>query len=179
VVVDVSVIHPAAVSCTAGEALTPGFAAASRNSAKQRAYCQVCSALLFVTLLVESFGRIGALAVLLLGSLADSEVHAGVRGLSLSAFISGALQELSIARCSGDAFLFHSGFYAATAASGRAPMRGHSCLAWLFVYVPVLCPFVLVCVILGVCFLVLVVGQGFLAWFCFVPGAGFVRALSS
>jgi hypothetical protein len=48
---------------------------------------------------VESFGRLGAPALTLLGGLADQAVKAGGPGLSRAAFISGALGELSVAFC--------------------------------------------------------------------------------
>jgi hypothetical protein len=67
---------------------------------------------------VESFGRLGAPALTLLG------VQAGGPGLSRAAFISGALRELSVALCWGNASLCRSGAYVATRAAGRTPMRG-------------------------------------------------------
>jgi hypothetical protein len=39
-------------------------------------------------------------------------------------YISGALRELSVALCRGNASLCRSGAYVATRAAGRAPMRG-------------------------------------------------------
>jgi hypothetical protein len=51
-------------------------------------------------------------------------VQAGGPGLSRAAFISGALRELSVALCRGNASLCRSGAYVATSADGRAPMRG-------------------------------------------------------
>jgi hypothetical protein len=57
----------------------------------------VSSSLPFVPMSVESFGRLGAPALTLLGDLADQAVQAGWPGLSQAAFISGALRELSIA----------------------------------------------------------------------------------
>jgi hypothetical protein len=76
----------------------------------------------FVPILVESFGRLGALT--LLGDLADQAVQAGGPGLSRAAFISGALRELSVALCRGNASLCRSGAYVATRAAGRSRMRG-------------------------------------------------------
>jgi hypothetical protein len=60
------------------------------------AYRQVSSALSFVQMSVESFGRLGAPALTLLGNLADQAVQAGGPGLSRAAFISKALRELSV-----------------------------------------------------------------------------------
>jgi hypothetical protein len=60
----------------------------------------------------------------LLGNLADQVVQAGGPGLSRAAFISGALRELSVALCRGNASLCRSGAYVAPRAAGRAPMRG-------------------------------------------------------
>jgi hypothetical protein len=47
---------------------------------------------------------------------------AGVLGLSRDAFISGALRELSVALCRGNASLGRSGLYALPRASGRASL---------------------------------------------------------
>jgi hypothetical protein len=87
---------------------------------ERRAYRQVSSSLPFVPMSVESFGRLGALALTLLGDLADQVVQAGGPGLSRAAFISGALRERSVALCRGNASLCHSGAYVAKRAAGRA-----------------------------------------------------------
>jgi hypothetical protein len=84
----------------------------------------VSSALPFVPMSVESFGRLGAPALSLLEDLVDQAVQAGGPGLSRAAFISGALRELSVALCRGNASLCRSAAYIATRAAGRAPMRG-------------------------------------------------------
>jgi hypothetical protein len=68
---DVSVIHPVAASFAVGAARTPGFASAARDTSKRRTHRQVSSALPFVPMSVESFERLGALALPLLGDLAD------------------------------------------------------------------------------------------------------------
>jgi hypothetical protein len=75
-------IHPAAASFAVGAARAPGFAAAARDASKRRACRQVSSALPFVPMSVESFGRLGAPALTLLGDLADHAVQAGGPGLS-------------------------------------------------------------------------------------------------
>jgi hypothetical protein len=49
-----------------------------------------------------------------------SSVYASI----YNAFISGALRELCVALCRGNASLCRSGAYVATRAAGRAPMRG-------------------------------------------------------
>jgi hypothetical protein len=116
VVGDVSVIHPAAASLAVGAARTPGFAAAARDASKRRAYRQVSSALPLVPMSVESFGRLVAPA--------DQAVQAGGPGLSRAAFIAGALRELRVALCWGNASLCRSGAHIATCAAGRTPMRG-------------------------------------------------------
>jgi hypothetical protein len=121
---DVSVIHPAAASCAEGAARTPGFVAVALDSSKRRAYWQVSPALPFVLMSVESFGRLGAPALTLLGELADQAVQAGGPRLSWAAFISGALWELSVALYRVNASLCRSGAYVATRAAGRTPMRG-------------------------------------------------------
>jgi hypothetical protein len=96
----------------------------ARDASKRRAYRQVSSALPFVPMSVEFFGRLGAPALTLLGDLAAQAVQAGRPGLSRAAFISGALRELSVALCRGNASLCRSGAYVATRAAGRTPMRG-------------------------------------------------------
>jgi hypothetical protein len=84
----------------------------------------VSSALPFVPMSLEFFGRLGAPALTLLGVLADHAVQAGGPGLSQAPFISGAFQELSVALCRGDATLCWSGAYVATRAAGWTPIRG-------------------------------------------------------
>jgi hypothetical protein len=84
---------------------------------------QVSSALPFVAMSDESFGRLGAPALTLLGDLADQAMQAGGLGLSRAAFISGTLCELSVALCHGNSSLRRSGAYIATRAAGRTPMR--------------------------------------------------------
>jgi hypothetical protein len=69
-------------------------------------------------------GRLGAPALTLLGDLADQAGQAGEAGLSRTAFISGALRQLCVALCRGNASLCRPGAYVATRAAGRAPMRG-------------------------------------------------------
>jgi hypothetical protein len=84
----------------------------------------VSSALPFVPMSVESFGRLGAPALTLLRDLANQAVQAGGPGFSWAAFISGALRELSVALCRGNASLCRSRAYVVTLAAGRTPMRG-------------------------------------------------------
>jgi hypothetical protein len=123
-VCDISVIHPATASFAGGAARTPEFAAAARDASKGRTYRQVSSALPFVLMSVESFGRLGSPALTLHGDLTDRRVQAGRPGLSRAAFISGALRELSVALCRGTASLCRSGAYVATRAAGQTLMRG-------------------------------------------------------
>jgi hypothetical protein len=73
---------------------------------------------------VESFGRLGAPALTLLGDMAAQAVQAGGLGLSQAAFISWALRELSVALCRGNASLCRSGAYVTTRAAGRSSRRG-------------------------------------------------------
>jgi hypothetical protein len=68
--------------------------------------------------------HLGAPALTLFGDLAEQAVQAGGPGLSLAAFISGALRELSVALGQGNASLYRSSAYVATRAAGRTPMRG-------------------------------------------------------
>jgi hypothetical protein len=62
-----------------------------------------------------------------LGNLADQAVQSGGPGLSRAAFISGALRELNVGLCRGNASLCRLGAYVATRAAGQTLMRG---LAW-------------------------------------------------
>jgi hypothetical protein len=124
VVCDVSDIHPAAASFAVGAARTPGFAAAARDASKWRAYRHVSSALPFVPISVESFGRLGAPALTLLGGLAGQAVLAGGPDLSRAAFISGALWELCVALCLGNASLCRLGAYVGARATGWTPICG-------------------------------------------------------
>jgi hypothetical protein len=80
-----------------------------------------------VPLSVESFGRLGAPALSLLRTLADHAVQAGGSGFSRDAFNSGALRELGVAMCRGNASLCRSSLYVLTRVSGQAPLRGLSC----------------------------------------------------
>jgi hypothetical protein len=91
---------------------------------RRRAYRQVSSALPFVPMSTESFGRLGAPALMLLGDLADQAVQAGGPGLSRAAFIWSVLRELSVVLCQGNASLCRSGAYLATRAAGRTLMSG-------------------------------------------------------
>jgi hypothetical protein len=131
VVGDVSVIHLAAASLAGGAARTPGLAAA-RDALRRRADRQVSSALPFVPMSVESFGHHGATALMLLGDLTDRAAQVAGPDLSRAAFTSGALRELSVALCQGNASLCRSGAYIATHAAGRTPMRSLARLLALF-----------------------------------------------
>jgi hypothetical protein len=113
---------------------------------QQRVYHQFFSALPFESVFVESFGRLGAPSMSLLGSFADAAVQAGGPGLSHMAFFSGAFCR-GDALCRGTASPCRSGLYFATAASGLAPLRwllpwpstevAYCCLVWVHVPVPV------------------------------------------
>jgi hypothetical protein len=72
----------------------------------------VSSSLPFMPLSVESFVCLGASALPLLRSLADHVVQAGSPGLCPDALISGALRDLGVALCRGNASLDQSGLYA-------------------------------------------------------------------
>jgi hypothetical protein len=81
----------------------------------------------FVPRSVESFGRLRVPVLSLLCSPTDHAVQARGPGLSRNAFISGALQELGVALCSGNASLGRPGLHNFNRLSGRAPLRGLSC----------------------------------------------------
>jgi hypothetical protein len=126
VVGDVSVIHQAFGSCAQAAAWLPGWAAARRDAAKERAYRCVSCGPTFVPRSVESFRRLGAVVASFLGGPRD----AGRRPWPLLGRPhQGALRELGVALCHGNASLDCSGLYALTPVSGRAPLRGLSCLS--------------------------------------------------
>jgi hypothetical protein len=77
------------------------------GASKSLACQQVSCALPLVPMSVETFWRLGALTLTLLGDLADQAVHAGGSGLSRAAFLSGALRELSVALCRGNTARFY------------------------------------------------------------------------
>jgi hypothetical protein len=77
-----------------------------------------------VPLFTESFGRIDATTLTLLRPLVDQAVQAGCPGLSRDAIMSGALWELGVALCRGDAPLRRSSLHALTEAVGSTPLRG-------------------------------------------------------
>jgi hypothetical protein len=93
-------------------------------TSKRRVYRQVSSALPFVPMSVESFGRLGTPPLTLFEDLADQAVQAGGPGLSRDAFITGALRELSAALCRGQASLCLSGACGSTQPSGNTPICG-------------------------------------------------------
>jgi hypothetical protein len=103
---------------------TLGIAVTARDASKRRAYQQVFSALPFVPMSVESFGRLSAPALTLLGDLAAQAVQAGRPGLSRAAFILGALWELSVVLFQGNASLCRSGACVTSRAACQIPMRG-------------------------------------------------------
>jgi hypothetical protein len=80
----------------------------------------------------------------------------------------------------GNTSLCCSGLYATVAAADQALVRGQSqpSTEWLSAAVGgcvLLSPCSACSAVLGLCYLVLAVGQWFLAWLCYVPGVGFVR----
>jgi hypothetical protein len=91
---------------------------------------------------VQSFGRLGAPTLTLLGDLAGQVVQVGGPGFFQTSFILGGLQEHSVA-FRGHASLCRSCAYLATWAAGRIPMRR---LAWPFAelvkaYLSLMCGF--------------------------------------
>jgi hypothetical protein len=117
----VAIVHQTG-ECIPGRRLySPGFASAARDASKRRAYWQGSFALPFVPMPVKSFRRLGAPALTLVGDLADQAVQVGGHGLFRAAFIAGALRELSVALCRGNASLCRSSACVATRASVRAP----------------------------------------------------------
>jgi hypothetical protein len=126
VVSDVSVIHPAAVSCAQAAAQLSGSAAARRNVAQERAYWLVSSGLPFVPLSVESFRRLVAPALTFLRSLADHAVQAGARP-SLGAPSCWGRSRISAMPCAGA--MHHWDIPACT--PSRVRLAGPRCVASL------------------------------------------------
>ncbi len=107
---DVSVIHPAAVSHAAAASLTPGAAAAKRDAEKSAAYSTVDPhGYHFVPFSVESYGRLGKHAVDFLNAVAVSASKApGSESFNKERFVEGVYREISVALYNGLAFCYRA-----------------------------------------------------------------------
>jgi hypothetical protein len=103
-VVDVSVTHPGGVRNAAAASARAGAAAATRDAEKRGAYNRLdANGYPFVPFSVETYGRLGRPALALLGRLGALVDGAGT---SKSAFVRGALRELSVGLCRGNFLLY-------------------------------------------------------------------------
>ena len=124
-IIDVSVVCPGARSYRAAAAATPGAAAEARDTEKRRAYANRGDA--GYTLLpfsVEADGRWGRPALKLVADLGRRVREASGGVLRSDSFVSGLMQEVSIALCRFNARIEHSvaGYFAVGA--GRDFMPG-------------------------------------------------------
>jgi hypothetical protein len=124
-IADISVIHPLSLNTISRAATTAGAAASHRDQQKRTAYARVePHGYGFVPFSVETYGRLGQLAMKLLHSLGDEA--AGPGGVTRASFVNGALRELSVGLCMGNFFAYRAsvGMLArCSGASFRAGMR--------------------------------------------------------
>jgi hypothetical protein len=74
---------------------------------------------------METYGRLGQPAMKLLHDL--GEKAAGLRGVSRSSFVAGALRELSVGLCRGNFLAYRASLGALVRSSGSAFRPGLSC----------------------------------------------------
>jgi hypothetical protein len=122
-IADVSVIHPAASTYVAAAARTTGSAAAVRDRHKQARYDRGdAGGYAFVPLSVETYGRMGAPAMKLLNTLADTAAAAGV--VIKGDFVRNTLRELSVGLCKGNGLMYRAGLKILARTSGCAFLSG-------------------------------------------------------
>ena len=122
-VVDISVIHPAAETYRHGAATTAGHAAAARDRQKRTRYQQADpTGYDFSPFSVESFGRLGQPAMALLKKLAD--VAASTNSVHAEDFITNALRELSVALIRGNHLVYRRSQGNMANVTGHAPRAG-------------------------------------------------------
>ena len=124
IVADVSIIHPAATTYLDKAAATTGAAAALRDAHKVDKYrdSPLGGACDFVPLSVETYGRMGAPAMELLGQLAD--LAAESRRVVKAVWMRSALQKLSVALVRGNAWQFKAGLAVAVRVTGKVVQTG-------------------------------------------------------
>ena len=122
-VIDISVIHPAAESYRHGAETTAGHAAAARDRQKRTRYQQADpTGYDFSPFSVESFGRLGQPAMALLKKLAD--VAASTNSVHAEDFITNALRELSVALIRGNHLVYRRCQGNMANVTGHAPRAG-------------------------------------------------------
>jgi hypothetical protein len=129
VVTDVSVVHSAANSFFQQAAHTAGAAAFVMDAAKSHKYGgsrQVAGGS-FTPLSMESYGRLGWLAMQLLRTLADAAASSATAGsdITTSTFVTGALCELSVALVKGKEVVYRDALHVYATAGGTAARRCH------------------------------------------------------
>ena len=122
-VVDISVIHPAAISHRDTAAAAAGNAAAKRDREKRHRY-QLAdpTGYAFTPFSVESFGRLGKPAMAMLKQLADNAGSAG--SVRTDDFITNALREISVALVRGNHMMFRRCQGKMASVTGLAPRDG-------------------------------------------------------
>jgi hypothetical protein len=128
VVTDVSVVHPAASSFFRQAAHTAGAAASLRDASKFCKYGgggQVAGGS-FTSLSMESYGRLGRPAMQLLQTLAAAAASSATAGsdVTTSSFVTGGLQELSVALVKGNEVVYREVFNVYATAGGTVARVG-------------------------------------------------------
>jgi hypothetical protein len=132
-VVDVPVRHPPGVALQAASAARDAAAAAQRDAEKHRAYNQLApDGYPLVPFSEETYGRLGKLAVALLGMLGPKAMRANP-ALSLQ-----LLGELSVGLCKGDC-LMHQALVCWLGLLAEASVRERISLSRMCVTSGVLC----------------------------------------
>ena len=122
-VADVSVVHPSGAACIGAAALHDGAAAAKRDTTKRAAYNALePNGYDFIPFSVETYGRLGKPALGFLSQLGDEACASGT--ISKAAFVAGALRELSVGLCRGNATMFRVCLGQLARASGQQIVGG-------------------------------------------------------
>jgi hypothetical protein len=121
----ISVIHPLSINIISRAATTAGAAASHRDQRRRTAYARVePHGYGFIPFSVETYGRLGQLAMKLLHLLGGEAASPG--GVTRASFMHGALRELSVGLCTGN-FLAYQASAGTLARSSGASFR--ACLS--------------------------------------------------
>jgi hypothetical protein len=119
-IADISVIHPLSLNVVSLAGTTAGAAASHRDQLKRTAYARVEPyGYAFVPFSVETYSRLGQLAMKLLHLLGDEA--AGPGGVTRASFVNGALRELWV--CVGEIFFAYRASVGMLARSSGASFR--------------------------------------------------------
>jgi hypothetical protein len=122
-IADVSVIHPLSINSISAAAASPGAAAARRDHQKRTSYAGVePNGYAFVPFSVESYGRMGQLAMKILHQLGDEAAGPGV--ITRASFVAGTLRELSVGLCRGNFLMYRASGGMFARVSGRGFRAG-------------------------------------------------------